>query len=171
MQGQMEVMGYDWGAVFVLYTSTDFRMYVYKKDPTFAALLAKNINDFERRIVEEDYWPPKVASDTHLIYKDVYEKDCVKDLNPKVERTIEEFEATKKIIKDMEAARDELNLLLMTEMGNHVKGQVGEYEISLPTSTRKPTLRKIVPASPGGTFRAKTVRVKRRAAHINGDIT
>jgi len=62
----------------------------------------------------------------------------------------------------MEAARDELNLLLMTEMGNHVKGQVGEYEISLPTSTRKPTPKKMVPAKPGGTYRAKTVRVKRR---------
>jgi len=57
----------------------------------------------------------------------------------------------------------DLNLQLMVELGNHVKGQVGEYELSLPTSTRKPTPRKIVPASPGGTYRAKTVRVKRRA--------
>ena len=166
LQGQMEVMGpeYTWGAVFVLHQSTDFRIYVFKKDPMFADTLATMINDFERRIVEEDYWPAKVATDTHLIYRDLQDKECIKDLDPKVEKTIADYEATKKIIKDMEAARDELNLLLMTEMGNHVKGQVGEYEISLPTSTRKPTPTKVVPAYAGGTFRAKTVRVKRRAA-------
>tara|TARA_R110002096_G_scaffold381628_1_gene575506 strand:- start:1108 stop:2055 length:948 start_codon:yes stop_codon:yes gene_type:complete len=161
MQGQMEVMDYNWGVVSVLYQSTDFRVYVFKRDPTFADLLAEKINDFERRIVEEDYWPAKVASDTHLIYKDILSKEDVKELDPKVEDTIIQYEATKKIIKDMEAARDELNLLLMTEMGNHVKGQVGEYEISLPTSTRKPTAKKIVEATAGGTFRAKTVRVKK----------
>jgi len=166
MQGQMEVMNCDWGVVSVLYQSTDFRVYVFKRDPTFAAVLAEKINDFERRIKEEDYWPPKVPEDVHKIYKDPHGKEDVKELDLKVEDTINEFLATKEIIKNMEAARDELNLLLMTEMGNHVKGQVGEYEISLPTSTRKPTPKKIVPANPGGTYRAKTVRVKRRAAPV-----
>ena len=102
MQGQMEVMGYEWGAVFVLYNSTDFRMYVYKKDPTFAAELKEKILDFERRIVEEDYWPPKVASDTHIIFKDIEDSENIKDLDPKVQQTIEEYEATKDIIKNID---------------------------------------------------------------------
>lgn len=164
MQGQLEVMGddYTWGAVFVLYTSTDFKIFVYKKDPTFAAALATMINDFERRVVEEDYWPAKCATDTHIIFKDLEDKECVKDLDPKIESTVEELISVNSIIKDMEAAKEDLNTQLMAEMGNHVKGQVGNYQLSLPTSTRRPTARKVVPASPGGTFRAKTIRIKEK---------
>ena len=81
MQGQMEVMNYDWGVVSVLYQSTDFRLYVFKRDPTFAAVLAEKINDFERRIQEEDYWPPKVPEDLHKIYKDLHGKEDVKQLD------------------------------------------------------------------------------------------
>mgnify|MGYP003113178262 CR=1 FL=1 len=168
MQGQMEVMGCDWGAVFVLDTSTDFRMYLYKKDPTFAATLKEKIEDFERRIVEEHYWPPKVATDTHLIYKDILGKEDIKQLDPIVEDMVEDLIAAKQLEKNAAAVVADLNLVLMTEMGNHIKGQVGDYELSLPTSTRKPTPRKIVPASPGGIHRAKTIRVKRRAAHALG---
>jgi len=163
MQGQMEVMNCDWGVVSVLYQSTDFRCYVFKRDPTFANILAEKINDFERRIQEEDYWPAKVATDTHLIYRDLQDKECIKDLDKSAVTIIEDLLAAKQIEKNAAVVVADLNLQLMVELGNHVKGQVGEYELSLPTSTRKPTPRKIVPASPGGTYRAKTVRVKRRA--------
>ena len=142
MQGQMEVMDYEWGVVSVLYQSTDFRVYVFKRDPTFAAELSKRINEFEKRIKDEDYWPPKVAQDVHKIYKLQHGKDDVKELDPKVEDTIKDLLATKEIMKNMQAAHDEMNLLLMVEMGNHVKAIVGEYEMSLPTSTRKPTPKK-----------------------------
>lgn len=166
MQGQMEVMGYEWGVVSVLYQSTDFRLYVFKRDPTFAAVLAEKINDFERRIQEEDYWPPKVPEDVHKIYKDPYGKEDVIELDTSVEDTVKDLLAAKELEKNATAIVKDLNLKLMVELGNHVKGQVGEYEISLPTSTRKPTPKKMVPAKPGGTYRAKTVRVKRRAAPL-----
>ena len=158
MQGQMEVMDYNWGAVFVLYTSTDFRLYVYKRDPSFAAILKEKIKDFERRIQEEDYWPAKVVEDLHLIHKGV--SDDVKELDNKVDEDVKEFEATTKIIKDMEAAREELNLLIMSEMGNHTKAETENYILSAPTITRKPTARKVVDAKPGATYKAKTIRIK-----------
>jgi hypothetical protein len=88
MQGQMEVMDCDWGVVSVLYQSTDFRVYVFKRDPTFAAVLAEKINDFERRIQEEDYWPPKVPEDVHKIYKDPHGKEDVKELDLKDRKSV-----------------------------------------------------------------------------------
>tara|TARA_X000001382_G_scaffold68811_1_gene47862 strand:- start:704 stop:1651 length:948 start_codon:yes stop_codon:yes gene_type:complete len=166
MQGQMEVMGYDWGVVSVLYQSTDFRLYVFKRDPTFAAVLAEKINDFERRIQEEDYWPPKVPEDVHKIYKDPYGKEDVIELDASVEDTVKDLLAAKELEKNATAIVKDLNLKLMVELGNHVKGRAGEYDLSLGTITRKPTPKKMVPANPGGTYRAKTVRVKRRAAPV-----
>jgi len=163
MQGQMEVMNCDWGVVSVLYQSTDFRVYVFKRDPTFADLLAEKINDFERRIQEEDYWPAKVVTDTHLIYKDLKDKEDVKKLDEAAVVTVDDLLAAKQLEKNATALVADLNLQLMVQMGNHVKATAGEYDLSLPTSIRKPTPRKVVPASPGGTFRAKTVRIKRRA--------
>ena len=132
----MEILNADYGILVVLYMSTDLRIYIYKRDPEFAGQLAEVVLDFDRRVTEEDYYPPEKPAHAATIFSsgdDENEKILDADTVDLID-VIEALKETQKIAKEKEL---ELMTELMMSMGNHSKARAANYVLEWKTLPAK----------------------------------
>ena len=132
----MDILDAEYGILIVLYQSTDLRIYVYKRDPKFAGQLSEVVLDFDRRVDEEDYYPPQKpehAANIFDIGDDENEKILTADMVDLID-TIQALKEAQKIAKEKEA---ELMTDLMMSMGNHSKARAANYVLEWKTLPAK----------------------------------
>ena len=132
----MDILDAEYGILIVLYQSTDLRIYVYKRDPEFAGQLSEVVLDFDRRVDEEDYYPPEKpehAANIFDIGDDENEKILTADMVDLID-TIQALKEAQKIAKEKEA---ELMTDLMMSMGNHGKARAANYVLEWKTLPAK----------------------------------
>ena len=132
----MEILNADYGILIVLYQSTDLRLYIYKKDEAFKGELERVVLDFNRRIDEEDYYPPEKPEHAGNIFDigdDENEKILSADMVDLID-TIQALKEAQKIAKEKEA---ELMTDLMMSMGNHSKARAANYVLEWKTLPAK----------------------------------
>ena len=156
----MEILNAEYGILIVLYQSTDLRIYVYKRDEAFKDELARVVLDFDRRIVEEDYYPPETPEHAATIFSDGNEEN-VKILKAGVVDIVDTIEALKATITIAKEKKDELMTDLMMAMGNHTKARVAEYELTWKTLPAKKEVIKEVTYKAAPERRAGYVKIKR----------
>jgi len=156
----MEILNADYGILIVLYQSTDLRIYIYKRDPEFAGQLAEVVLDFDRRVTEEDYYPPEKPSHAATIFSngdDENEKILDADTVDLID-VIEALKETQKIAKEKEL---ELMTELMMSMGNHSKARAANYVLEWKTLPAKEAQVKEVQYKAAPERRAGYVKIKR----------
>jgi hypothetical protein len=122
----MDILDAEYGILIVLYQSTDLRIYVYKRDPEFATDLANVVNDFNRRVDEEDYYPPEKPEHAASIF-DVGNDENEMILGADVVDLIDTIQALKEAQKIAKLKEAELMTDLMMSMGNHSKARAANY--------------------------------------------
>lgn len=160
-KGQMACMNgdCDWAVVATLYRSTLLQLFVMRRDFKFEREMAEKILDFDRRIIEEDYFPAFSSADTELLYQKA-EEDKLIDLEPTAEVYIEQMINADDTIKSANKIKEKANLALQEMLKEAEFGRVGKYQVQWGSRTVKPVPEKIVPAKEGYTVRNKTVKVK-----------
>ena len=156
----MEILNADYGILIVLYQSTDLRIYIYKRDPEFAGQLAEVVLDFDRRVTEEDYYPPEKPAHAATIFSsgdDENEKILDADTVDLID-VIEALKETQKIAKEKEL---ELMTELMMSMGNHSKARAANYVLEWKTLPAKEAQVKEVQYKAAPERRAGYVKIKR----------
>ena len=156
----MEILNADYGILVVLYMSTDLRIYIYKRDPEFAGQLAEVVLDFDRRVTEEDYYPPEKPAHAATIFSsgdDENEKILDADTVDLID-VIEALKETQKIAKEKEL---ELMTELMMSMGNHSKARAANYVLEWKTLPAKKAQIKEVHYKAAPERRAGYVKIKR----------
>ncbi len=156
----MEILNADYGILIVLYQSTDLRIYIYKRDPEFAGQLAEVVLDFDRRVTEEDYYPPEKPAHAATIFSsgdDENEKILDADTVDLID-VIEALKETQKIAKEKEL---ELMTELMMSMGNHSKARAANYVLEWKTLPAKKAQIKEVHYKAAPERRAGYVKIKR----------
>ncbi len=154
------ICGYSWGVVSTLHNTNDFKMFLLRRDFAFEKELKDIINDFERRIKEQDWYAPQVLPDLQIMHPvgekvevDLNDDDCgfhldrINDNKDKIKLLNEEIEKSQ--------------IYIQTKMGEAEIGINDRYKISWGTTTYKPQPEKVVPAKDGYTIRRKTATVKR----------
>lgn len=162
LQSSMEIMDADWGLLIVLFQSTDLRMYIYKRNPEFAGQLKEKVEDWNRRIIEEDYFEPVISADASIIYdRGDQEEELI--LPAEIGDLVEEMDNTKQLIKKLEETADNMQALIMSHMGNHSKARVNDYTVEWKSRTYKGTeeVTKTTPAKPERSVRNKSITIKR----------
>lgn len=164
MQAQMECASVDWGLLVVLYQSTDFRLFVYKRDPAFADKLKDAVEDWNRRVQEEDYFPFELLdekrNDGVLVHPEATEDEVV-DLDKLYEDHARQIMLCDETIKNAKASKQNAMAKLMEAMGNHSKASVGEFSINWGMTHYKAKEEKVVPAKEAYSVRRKTLNIKR----------
>ncbi len=154
------ICGYSWGVVSTLHNTNDFKMFLLRRDFAFEKELKDIINDFERRIKEQDWYAPHVLPVLQIMHPvgekvevDLNDDDCgfhldrINDNKDKIKLLNEEIEKSQ--------------IYIQTKMGEAEIGINDRYKISWGTTTYKPQPEKVVPAKDGYTIRRKTATVKR----------
>jgi len=154
------ICGYSWGVVSTLHNTNDFKMFLLRRDFAFEKELKDIINDFERRIKEQDWYAPQVLPDLQIMHPvgekvevDLNDDDCgfhldrINDNKDKIKLLNEEVEKSQ--------------IYIQTKMGEAEIGINDRYKISWGTTTYKPQPEKVVPAKDGYTIRRKTASIKK----------
>ena len=156
----MNILQADYGILVVLYQSTDLRIYVYKKDPAFGDMLADVVLDFDRRVDEEDYYPPETPEHAATIFSDGNDEN-EKILDADTVDIIDTIEALKETMKIAKEKQNELMTDLMMAMGNHSKARAAEYVLEWKTLPAKKAQVKEVQYKAAPERRAGFVKIKR----------
>mgnify|MGYP003124802710 FL=1 len=154
------ICGYSWGVVSTLHNTNDFKMFLLRRDFAFEKELKDIINDFERRIKEQDWYPPQVLPDLQIMHPvgekvevDLNDDDCGYHLD--------RINDNKAKIKLLNEEVEKSQIYIQTKMGEAEIGINDRYKVSWGTTTYKPQPEKVVPAKDGYTIRRKTASIKK----------
>ena len=160
LHASMDILNADYGILIVLFSSTDLRIYIYKKDETFKGELERVVLDFDRRVEEEDYYPPETPEHAASIFSDGDDEN-EKILDADTVDIIDTIEALKETIKIAKEKQNELMTDLMMAMGNHSKARAAEYVLEWKTLPAKEAQVKEVQYKAAPERRAGYVKIKR----------
>jgi predicted phage-related endonuclease len=159
-KGQMACMNgeADWAVIATLYRSTLLQIFVMRRDFKFEREIADKVLDFDRRVIEEDYFPAFSLSDTALLYPQANEDKLV-DLEPDAKTYVEQILNADETIKSATKIKEKANASLQDMMKDAQFGRVDKFQVNWGTTTRK-TKMVSIPLETPETKRNKTVRIK-----------
>jgi len=157
----MEILDAEYGILVVLWQGTDFRTYVYKRQPDYAEKLKKVVLDFDRRVEEEDWYIPECTEDAYMIFDTAKDDENVMILEEDVVEDIDQYMTLKDVAAQAERAADLCLTNLMVSMGNYSKARSADYKVDWGTRNYKATEEKVVPAKEARSIRLKKPIIKR----------
>lgn len=165
LQGCMICSGYTWGAIGVLYRGTELRVFVYPRDEDMCARIAEAVDEFDKRKLGPDWYPPTSTADAARVWQRVEEDAPPINLPQSAVELIDEILVAKEVIKASEEIVDDRQAQLMEMLGNHETGFATDsdgtqYRVRWPSRTYKAQPEKIVPAKEAYTIRLKSVDIK-----------
>jgi hypothetical protein len=161
LMSSMEILDAEYGILIVLWQGTDFRIYVYKRQPDYAQKLKEVVLDFDRRVEEEDWYIPECSEDAYMIFDTAREAESVMILEEDVVEDIDQYMTLKDVAAQAEKAADLCLTNLMVSMGNHSKARSADYKVDWGVRNYKATEEKIVPAKEARSIRLKKPIIKR----------
>lgn len=157
----MEILDAEYGILIVLWQGTDFRTYVYKRQPDYADKLKEVVLDFDRRVEEEDWYIPECSEDAYMIFDKASEEDSVMILDDEVVDDINQYMILKDLAAQSEKAADLYLTNLMVSMGNHAKARSADYKVDWGVRNYKATEEKVMPAKEARSVRLKKPIIRR----------
>ncbi len=164
-----------WGVIAILYSGSQLCLYFYKEDAKMQKAIIEKCQDFYTRVeaigkggdIADYMYPSKDPKDLARVF-DSHDSDSpIVDL-ANVGDEITEIIGLKKLIKTSQDKIDQLQAIVMKEMGNSEYGEVyddlGEtlFEVKWGTTHYKAKPMKTVEAQPERFERAKSLRIKEK---------
>ena len=165
LQGQMDIMKANWGALCVLYKGTQLRIFLYARNEDQINMIHNAVTDFQERVDkyktnDEIEWYPLSDSFEAARVFDHAEKAEV--TIPEVEIQAEKIIALRDKIAEAEDAIDRLQRNIMEQMRDNEICNAGRYKISWPMRSYKAQPAKTVPAKEAYVIRQSKLSIKDR---------
>jgi hypothetical protein len=168
MQGLMDAVDAKWGVLVVLYQSTDLRMFVYHRDEVMVKEIHKLVKDFDRRIREEDPFPPVNPVDALSYWDQAIENEVPLQLEEDAEDHIELINLADSALKKWTSVKEESTAKLMAMLKDNTLGECWSekgservcYQVRWSMLNRKATEERIIPAKEAYSVRLKTLKIK-----------
>ena len=120
------------------------------------------VADMDRRVKEEDFFPPESPKDASTLYPETNEQHV--DLNDDAMDFIDLYQHAAKSIKQWQNIKDEAQLGLMEILQENTTGSISTddttYIVKWGMRTVKPKPQKIIPEEPGYTVRSNSISIK-----------
>jgi len=159
----MEICEADYGVLCVLYNSNDLRTYVYQRDPEFAEQLKEVVEDFDRRIDEEDWYAPETIHDAYIMNEEATEEETLILTDESINDVDELIEVRDRIAK-YKALEEQIMARVMVTMGNHSKATSKDYTLNWGMRNYKEQKERVIPAKEAYSIRLKQPQIKVRAS-------
>ena len=159
----MECADVEWGVLCVLYQSTDFRIFIYKKDPHFIDRLRPAVLDWQRRIEAEEYFAMEILDQQHdgiLLYPEAAD-ETISLKDDVLYSQLQTILLCDETIKTAQASKKAATAKIMEAMGNHKKAICNDYVIDWGMMNYKAKPEKIVPATEAYSVRKKTLKINK----------
>lgn len=162
LQGLMDIKDAQYGILVVCYQSIYWRYFIYPRNEEMVAEIHTLVKDMDRRVKEEDFFPPESPKDASTLYPEANEQHV--DLNDDAMDFIDLYQHAAKSIKQWQNIKDEAQLGLMEILQDNTTGSISTedttYVVKWGTRTVKPKPSKIIPEEPGYTVRSNSISIK-----------
>ena len=158
LQAQMMALGASAGIIVTLHRGIERRIHIFRADPDIQAEIADICSDFRRRVAAEDWYPPVNVDDA--VIRPGEKNETPVELGDAIANDVYHLETLREHRTQLAEEIAELELKIMTAMGDSTIGQAGPYRIEWPTRNYKAQPERIVPAKEARTIRLKSLIVK-----------
>lgn len=162
LQGLMDIKGASYGVLVVCYQSIHWRYFVYPRNEQMVEDIHALVLDMDRRIKEEDFFPPESPKDAAVIYPDT--NDLHLDLEEDALDFIDLYQQSIKSIKHWQSVKDKAQLELMNILQDNTSGSIRSanttYFVKWGMRNVKPKPAKTIPEEPGYTVRSNSIQIK-----------
>ena len=162
LQGLMDIKDAQYGILVVCYQSIYWRYFIYPRNVEMVAEIHTLVKDMDRRVKEEDFFPPESPKDASTLYPETNEQHV--DLNDDAMDFIDLYQHATKSIKQWQNIKDEAQLGLMEILQDNTTGSISTedttYVVKWGMRTVKPKPSKIIPEEPGYTVRSNSISIK-----------
>jgi hypothetical protein len=164
LQGQLMATKHTWGAVCVLYGGVELRIFLYQANAAVQSRITDEIEEFERRKFDVDWYPIQSSADGNTAYSRVDNGAPPITLEGGDNDWLAQLVNAKDAKKAAEADIDEAEAMLKERMGSHdeASGIVGNtaYYVKWPMRNFKAQPAKTTPAKPARIARQGTLTIK-----------
>jgi len=154
----MECANMTWGAVVVLYQSVFLKIFVYTRNEDWVKRFESAVIDFERRIVEQDYYDPESSGDCDILYP--YSVDETIELEDDLEHHFSEILHANSLIKNAQQTKKDHEAVIKAHMKEKKRAICGNYVGDWGEIHYKAKDETIVPAKEARVVRKKTINIK-----------
>ena len=162
LQGLMDIEGASYGILVVCYQSIYWRYFIYEWNVEMVAEIHTLVEDMDRRVKEEDFFPPESPKDASTLYPETNEQHL--DLEDSALDYIDLYQHANKSIKHWQNVKEKAQVELMTIMQDNTTGSITTddttYIVKWGMRTVKPKPSKIIPEEPGYTVRSNSISIK-----------
>jgi hypothetical protein len=164
LQGQLMATKLIWGAVCVLYGGVELRIFLYQANAAVQSRITDEIEEFERRKFDVDWYPIQSSSDGNTAYPRVDNGAPPITLEGEDNDWLAQLVNAKDAKRAAEGDIDEAEAMLKERMGSHDEavGMVGNrsYYVKWPMRNFKAQPAKTTPAKPARIVRQSTLTIK-----------
>jgi len=162
LQGLMDIKDAQYGILVVCYQSIYWRYFIYPRNEEMVAEIHTLVKDMDRRVKEEDFFPPESPKDASTLYPETNEQHV--DLNDDAMDYIDLYQHATKSIKHWQSVKEDAQVSLMGIMQDNTTGSITTddttYVVKWGMRTVKPKPSKIIPEEPGYTVRSNSISIK-----------
>ena len=166
LQGLMDIKKAQWGVLCILYQSTTFRIFIYHRNEVQVKEIHKLVKDFDRRIQEEDPYPPVNPDEALTIWQQADEaaepielEEEAKDQIDLIDLSSEKSTYWNEVKK--EATANLMAMLKEKEKGVYLDPNSGnQFEVTWPTRHYAAKEQKITHAKDGYSIRLKSLKIR-----------
>ena len=166
LQGIMDIQKMKYGILAVCYQSVHWRYFIYPRNEEMVKRIHEVVIDMDRRIREEDYFPPETAEDAAIV--NPIPRETHIDFEEDIIEQIDLFNAAKDGIKNWQEIKEAAQLAIMEAMGPNGTGSITvpeglgttTYEVKWGLRHIKPKPAEWKPAVQENYVRNKTIQIK-----------
>ncbi len=162
LQGLMDIKDAQYGILVVCYQSIYWRYFIYPRNEEMVAEIHTLVKDMDRRVKEEDFFPPESPKDASTVYPETKDKHV--DLNDDAMDFIDLYQQACKSIRHWQSVKEDAQVSLMGIMQDNTTGSISTedttYVVKWGMRTVKPKPSKIIPEEPGYTVRSNSISIK-----------
>ena len=162
LQGLMDIEAASYGILVVCYQSIYWRYFIYPRNEEMVAEIHTLVKDMDRRVKEEDFFPPQSPKDASTLYPETNEQHI--DFEEDAMDYIDLYQQATKSIKHWQSVKEDAQVSLMGIMQDNTTGSITTndttYIVKWGMRTVKPKPSKIIPEEPGYTVRSNSISIK-----------
>tara|TARA_R110000765_G_scaffold16975_3_gene46921 strand:- start:534 stop:1490 length:957 start_codon:yes stop_codon:yes gene_type:complete len=168
LQAQLMCSGLSYGAVGVLYSGLELRIFIYPSDPRMMTKIADAVTDFERRLDAGEYYPPASSSDCNIVWPLADDSEPPLQLPAElggvdILELIEAHYAATVAKKASEGVQSDVDQVLKEILGNHSVGRIGDYEVKWPMRHYRAKPEVVTPAKDAYSKRQSNITIRKVA--------
>jgi len=164
LQGQMLVTGHQWGAVCVLYSGMQLRVFLFAVHYETQKAIAKAVLEFLSKLDkytktgELDWYAPASSFEINRMFPTAHKEEI--ELDASAIQLAQSILDKKLVIAACESAIDDAEMKLKQMLGDAEKGKAGQIVVTWPMRNYKDAPEKLIPARKAYSIRQSNISIK-----------